>query len=214
MSERATRPAGPAAAFVIAVTGGIASGKSTFCRLLAREPGVRLLDADGCVHALLADDRGVHEAVTSAFGDGVLDAGGRIDRARLAELVFDDPQRLRALEAILHPPVRARLAQAVERLKRDRQVAIVLVEIPLLAESGAPAWCDRVVAIEATRAVRLERLRAKGWTESAAELRMARQADDARRRAVADEVVRNDGDEVELARIACERLRVWRERRE
>jgi dephospho-CoA kinase len=214
MSERATAPAGPAAAFVIAVTGGIASGKSTFCRLLAREPGVRLLDSDGCVHALLADDRGVREAVTSAFGAGVLDADGRIDRARLGELVFDDPQRLRALEAIVHPPVRARLAQAVERLKRDPQVAIVLVEIPLLAESGVPAWCDRVVAIEATHAVRLERLRLKGWTKRAAELRMARQADDERRRAVADEVVRNDGDEVELARIARERLRVWRERRE
>jgi dephospho-CoA kinase len=214
MSERLGEPQVPPAALVIAVTGGIASGKSTFCRLLARDPDVRLLDADDCVHALLAQDRAVRDAVVSAFGRGVLDAGGAVDRARLGALVFGDPARLRALEAILHPPARARLAQMVEGLKRDPRVAIVIVEIPLLAESGVPAWCDRVVTIEAPRAARLERLRAKGWTEAAAAQRMARQADDELRRAVADEVVRNDAGEAQLARIAGERMRVWRARRE
>jgi dephospho-CoA kinase len=214
MPERAESPVNAAAALVIAVTGGIASGKSLFCRLLAREPDVRVLDADACVHALLDGDAGVREAVLRAFGDEVLDARGRIDRARLGTLAFDDPRRLRTLEAILHPRVRASLALGVERLKRDPRVAIVAVEIPLLAESGRPAWCDRVVAIEATRAVRLERLRARGWDEAAAARRMAQQADDERRRAVADEVIENEGDEAELARIVRERLRVWRTRGE
>lgn len=190
------------AARAIVVTGGIGSGKSAFCARLASRPGVRLLSADAIVHRLLAQDPAVRAEVLEAFGPGVLDASGAIDRPRLAALAFPDSGGRRRLEAILHPRVRAALAAEVGRLKADPGAVMVLVEIPLLLEAGIPDWCDWVVALDAPREVRLARLAARGMPAEEAERRMASQGDDAALGELADERLVNDGDLDALDRLA------------
>ncbi len=200
-------PSARSTALAVGVTGGIGSGKSTFCRLLRTRPGVAAIDADRVVRGLLACSPGVGREVGARFGPGVLTRAGRVDRRRLGQRVFADPRALRRLEALLHPIVLARLARRVAALKRRPGVAIVLVEIPLLAEVGRPDWCDVVVTVEAGRRQRLERLAARGLEPDRARQRMARQAGDARRRRMADYVIRNDRGLVQLERAAGE---LWR----
>jgi dephospho-CoA kinase len=194
---------------IVAVTGGIGAGKSAFCGYLAALPGVRVLDADATAHHLLEHDADVRAAVRARFGSGILDAQGKISRARLAALVFGVPGERRALEEILHPPVKAMLAQEVARLKRAAGVAIVVVEIPLLLESGIPDWCTWVVAVEAPSEARLTRLAARGLGREESERRMSQQADEAARREIADEVVINDGGLARLEQVAKRRWQVW-----
>jgi len=195
------------AAIAVGVTGGIGSGKSTLCRLLRARPGVVCIDADRVVRGLLAGNRTVAREVAARFGRGVLTRAGRVDRRCLGRRVFADRRALGRLEALLHPIVMDRLARRVAALKRRRDVAIVLVEIPLLVEVGPPDWCDAVVTVEAGRRQRLERLAARGIDPEQARRRMARQAGDARRRRMADYVIRNDGGPAQLERGAGE---LWR----
>jgi dephospho-CoA kinase len=199
---------------VVAVTGGIGAGKSSFCRLLAALPGVHHLDADAIAHRLLEQDARVRALVCDRFGSGILDAQGAISRARLAALVFGAAGERRALEAILHPAIKATLASEVARLKLAAGVAIVVVEIPLLLESGIPDWCNWVVAVEAPRDMRLGRLAAKGLARAETERRMSQQADEQARREIADEVIINDGDLARLEELAEARWQAWRSARE
>ncbi len=193
-------------ALVLAVTGGIGAGKSTFCRLLRARPGVAHIDADRIVRGLLAHSPRIRAEVVARFGRGVLARDGTLDRGKLAARVFGDRRALRRLEAILHPVVLERLQRKVDRLKRGDGIAIVVVEIPLLVEVGVPAWVDRVVTVEADRATRLARLERRGIGADQARRRMRRQADDRRRRRAADWVVRNDGSIANLERGAH---RLW-----
>jgi dephospho-CoA kinase len=197
-------------ALVVAVTGGIGAGKTSFCDALASLPGVRVLDADAAAHRSLAEDAAVGRAVRDRFGPGILDAWGAIDRARLAEIVFRDAGARRDLEAIVHPAVQRELAREVDRLRRTEGVAIVLVQIPLLAEIGVPAWCDRVVTVETGAGVRRERARAADRDPQEIDRRLAVQATEADRRAIADEVVINDGDRSSLTRAARGLFETWR----
>jgi len=200
-------PKPDAGGIVVAVTGGIGAGKSTLCRLLRARPGVAHIDADRVVRGLLAGSPQVARAVSASLGAGVLTRAGRVDRRRLAARVFTDRRALARVEAILHPIVLVRLARRAAALKRRPEVAIVLVEIPLLVEVGVPDWCEVVVTIEAARDKRLKRLAARGLAPRDARRRMARQTGDARRRRVADYVVRNNGTMGVLERDAS---RLWR----
>jgi dephospho-CoA kinase len=195
---------------VVAVTGGIGAGKSRFCRALAPLPGVRVLEADRFAHRALEENEAVRLAVRARFGAAVFDARERIDRARLAEIVFADAGARRALEAIVHPVVRAALASAVAALRETEDAAIVLVEVPLLAESGVPDWCDRVVTVEASVATR----RARARDRAGLARRIAAQAGDVERRAIADTVVVNEGGEADLERAARALYDAWRAERE
>ncbi|MFH1144452.1 MAG: dephospho-CoA kinase [Candidatus Eisenbacteria bacterium] len=200
----------PGRPLIVAVTGGMGAGKSTFCRLMARRAGVVHVDADSIVHGLLAKDRDVQAAVAERFGPELLDPAGGVDRARLAERAFSDPARLAQLEAILHPRVQAVLAGKVETLKSAGGVDIVLVEIPLLAESGVPVWCDLVVTVEAPRETRSTRLALKGMPAAAAARREVRQTRSVRRKALADLVVDNSAG-LEALETCVEKLwQSWR----
>jgi dephospho-CoA kinase len=193
----------------MAVTGGIGAGKSTFCRLMARKPGVVHLDADAVVHRMLREDQEVKRDVAARFGTGVLRPDGSIDREQLGTLAFGDRERLAALEALLHPRVLAELGRLVDALKRAGAAAIVLIEIPLLAESGVPPWCDGVATVEAPREIRIARLKAKGLSVEAITRRLARQASASRRRAVAGLVIENGGGRGDLERTVEELWRTW-----
>ncbi len=149
---------------VLGLTGSIGMGKSTAAGML-RRLGVRLFDADAVVHCLLASGGKAVAAVDRAF-PGVCDDTGAVDRRRLGQRVFGDPAALRRLEAILHPMVRHAescfVAQA--RGRRDR---LVVLDIPLLYETGAPERCDYVLVVSAPARVQRERvMRRPGMTDS------------------------------------------------
>ena len=186
---------------VVGLCGGIGAGKSTVARLLA-ERGAVVVDVDALGRSVLTLDE-VRHAVVAEFGDGVLDADGGIDRAALAREVFSCEGRLTDLEAISHPAIDREIARHLEALASDPPDLVVL-DMAVLVESDLGKLSDgrgytEVVVVEAHADVRLERLVARGMAADDARARMAAQATDAERRAVADHVLVNDGDEADLA---------------
>ena len=180
---------------VVGLTGGIGAGKSTVAQIFA-ELGSLVIDADQL--ARMAIERGTDgfADVLLRFGDEVI-VNGDIDRKKLAEIVFSDPEARKDLEAIIHPRVQALFAEAVADLDSDD---ILIYEIPLLVETGAAAKFDYIITVEADLDVRKARLLKKGLYISQIEKRIASQASPAAREAIADTVIRNDGDEDALLR--------------
>ena len=180
---------------VVALTGGIGAGKSTVAQNFA-ELGALVIDADQL--ARLAIERGSDgfAEVLLRFGDEII-LNGDIDRKKLAEIVFSDEAARRDLEKIIHPRVQAIFAEAVEDLEHDD---ILVYEIPLLVETDAAEKFDYVITVEADMELRKERLLKKGLYISQIEKRMAAQATQESREAIADYVIRNDGDEDSLLR--------------
>jgi dephospho-CoA kinase len=196
---------------VLGLTGGIATGKSTFATLLQRELKLSYFDSDACVHQLLAEDATTRDAVQTAFGGGVLSAGGWPDRAKLREIVFSSKAARLELEAILHPRVRQRwLAVAADARKTD---AWQLIDIPLLYETGAQAEFDRVIVVASSHATQIHRLVHERHLASAlAEQIIAAQLNICVKIEQADHVIWNDSTVLNLdgqTRI----LAAWLERR-
>jgi dephospho-CoA kinase len=143
--------------------------------------------------------------VVAEFGDDVLAFDGELDRPALGRMIFGDPARRRALEAIIHPRVRARTAEMIAAAPAG---SVVINDVPLLVESGLEEGYDVVLVVEAPEAVRIDRLtRERGMPESEARARIGAQATDAQRRAVADVVIVNDGT---LAQLNARVDEVWR----
>jgi dephospho-CoA kinase len=180
---------------VVGLTGGIGSGKSTVAQNFA-ELGALVIDADQL--ARMAIERGTDgfADVLLRFGDEVI-RNGDIDRKKLAEIVFSDEGARKDLEGIIHPRVQALFTQAVADLDSDD---ILIYEIPLLVETGASEKFDYVITVESDIELRKARLLKKGLYISQIEKRMASQASEEARTAVADAVIRNDGDEDSLLR--------------
>lgn len=171
----------------VALTGGVASGKSTVARLIAAR-GVPVVDADRIARELVAPGTEGLAAVVAAFGPQFLAADGQLDRAALRQLVFADPARRRELEALLHPRIHARMRARVEGAKAPW----VLVDIPLLAEGGRPDWIDRVLVVDLPVELQRQRLLERDGIDAAlADAMIAAQASRAERLALADEVLDN-----------------------
>lgn len=178
---------------VIGLTGGIGSGKSTVAdRLVAL--GAALVDTDAIAHALTAPGGDAIPAIREAFGDGVIAADGRMDRAAMRALAFSDPGARRRLEGILHPMIRARTQSGIDDAIRAG-APYVLVAVPLLVESGD--WrgrYDRVLVVDCPPEVQVERVtRRSGLERAQIEAILAAQASRAQRLAAADDVVDNGG---------------------
>jgi len=180
---------------VVALTGGIGAGKSTVAQNFA-ELGALVIDADQL--ARMAIERGTDgfAEVLLRFGDEII-LNGDIDRKKLAEIVFSDESARKDLEKIIHPRVQAIFAEAVEDLDQDD---ILIYEIPLLVETDAAEKFDYIITVEADLELRKSRLLKKGLYISQIEKRMAAQATQESREAIADYVIRNDGDEDSLLR--------------
>jgi dephospho-CoA kinase len=180
---------------VVGLTGGIGAGKSAVAQNFA-ELGALVIDADQL--ARLAIERGSDgfAEVLLRFGEEII-LNGDIDRKKLAEIVFSDEGARKDLEAIIHPRVQAMFAEAVADLDHDD---ILIYEIPLLAETNATEKFDYVITVEADLELRRERLLKRGLYISQIEKRMAAQASEESRTAIADKVIRNDGDEDSLLR--------------
>jgi dephospho-CoA kinase len=189
----------------IGLTGGIGSGKSTVSTLLA-ERGAVVVDADRIAREVVEPGSPGLAAVAEAFGEDVLMADGSLDRAALAAIVFAHPEARRRLDAIVHPLVRARAAEIAAAAPSD---AVVVNDVPLLVETGQAGAYDVVLVVEADPETRVARLVARGLTADDARARMAAQATDEQRRAVADVVLDNSGSREELVTQVD---RFWAER--
>ncbi|MFD4034640.1 dephospho-CoA kinase [Streptomyces sp. NPDC058637] len=174
----------------VGLTGGIGAGKSEVSRLLVSY-GAVLVDADRIAREVVEPGTPGLASVVETFGPGILAADGTLDRPALGAIVFADPARLAALNALVHPLVGARSAELERAAAPD---AVVVHDVPLLTENGLAPLYDLVVVVDATPETQLDRLvRLRGMTESDARARMAAQATRAERLAVADLVVDNDG---------------------
>jgi dephospho-CoA kinase len=179
----------------IGLTGGIGSGKSTVAALLAAH-GARVVDADRIAREVVEPGTPGLAAVVAEFGARVLTPAGALDRPALAALVFGDPAARSRLDALVHPLVRARAAELVAAAPAD---AVVVQDVPLLVETGQAGSFDLVLVVEADVETRVARLVDRGLSAEDARARIASQATDQQRRAVADVVLRNDGDRAALA---------------
>ncbi|UWF76741.1 MULTISPECIES: dephospho-CoA kinase [Microbacterium] len=178
---------------LIALTGGIASGKSTIARRLAAL-GAVIVDADQLVREVQAPGSPVLGEIAAAFGDDVLLPDGSLDRAALGARVFGDPEALARLNAIVHPAVRAESARRfADALAADPE-AVVVYDVPLLVEARVDDPWELIVVADAPAEVRRRRLvEQRGMTSEAAEARIAAQVTDAERRAIADVVIDTSG---------------------
>jgi dephospho-CoA kinase len=189
----------------VGLTGGIGSGKSTVARLLAKH-GATLVDTDLIARQLTLPGGAAIDAVAVAFGTAMIDASGAVDRARLREIVFTDPQKKRRLEAILHPLI---------GIETERQAdaapgaSMVVFDVPLLVESGRwRAKVDKVLVVDCSEATQTLRVVTRpGWSEEAARSVIAQQASRAARRAAADAIIHNDG--ISTEQLATRVRAVW-----
>ncbi|HKA93055.1 MAG TPA: dephospho-CoA kinase [Acidimicrobiia bacterium] len=183
---------------LVGLTGGIGAGKSTVAELLAAR-GAVVVDADQVARAVVEPGQPALAKLVERFGDGILDADGRLDRAALATVAFADDESRRDLEGITHPAINEEFTRRVAEAPID---AIVVLDVPLLAESeqARKRPYQTVIVVEAPRALRLARLEARGVDRADAEARMGAQAADEERRKIATHVVDNGGDRAALER--------------
>ncbi|CAL4859494.1 dephospho-CoA kinase [Microbacterium sp. MM2322] len=179
---------------LIALTGGIASGKSTIARRLA-EHGAVVVDADGLVREVQQPGSPVLAAIAAEFGQDVLTPAGELDRAGLASRVFGDPDAVGRLNAIVHPAVREESARRFRAAFEADAEAVVVYDVPLLLEARAEDPWELIVVAHAPAALRRERLvTLRGMAPADADARMSAQVDDERRLAIADVVIDTAGD--------------------
>lgn len=198
---------------VIGLTGGIGSGKSTVAALLA-ERGATVIDVDALGREVIAPGGRAEGQVIVEFGPEITDAEGHIDRAGLARVVFGQPEALTRLTAISHPAINAELADRLDAVRGDEGSAesVVVLDMAILVEStlgrGDPEHSyTKVVVVEAPPDLRVRRAVARGMEADDVRARIASQATDDQRRAVADAVITNDGDLATLAERVDE---LWR----
>lgn len=191
---------------LVGLTGGIGAGKSTVAELLTNR-GAVVVDADEVARAVVEPGQPAFDAIVERFGPEVVAPDGRLDRAALARVAFADDQSRQDLEGITHPAINTEFTRRVAECPPEK---VVVLDVPLLVEStkARERPYEAVIVVEAPRAARLARLEARGVPRADAERRMAAQASDDDRRAVATFVVDNSGDRDDLARQVDE---VWAE---
>jgi len=194
----------------IGITGGISTGKSTFCECL-REivPTAKFFDADLAAH-LLVELPEIKQEIFGQFGGGVFSPDGDLNRTKLRAIVFEDAAKRRALEQILHPRIRRQWM--AEAKKHRNSPDFFFADIPLLYETGGEILCERVVVVACSRNVQLDRLaKRKSLKRSEAEEMINSQMPLEEKIKRADHVVWNNGDRVTLMEQAKELVALWQE---
>jgi dephospho-CoA kinase len=184
---------------IVGLTGGIGAGKSTVAALL-KEKGAVVIDVDAIGRAVIEPDGRAYQAVVAAFGPSVVDTDGRVDRAALARIVFGNPEQLDRLTAISYPAINAELVDLLDDLPPG---ATVVLDMAILVEGnlGRPDpehSYELVITVEAPEEQRVARAVTRGMSEEDARRRVASQASEEDRRAVADIVIVNSGSAAEL----------------
>ena len=183
----------------VALTGGIATGKSYVLDRLSRR-GVPCLDADQLAHGVMAAGTEASQAIAARFGAEVLDASGAVDRRKLGPIVFADPAARRELEALVHPAVRRAAAAGLRGFELTGAFPFAVVAIPLLHETGRAGEYDRVIATVCAESRQLARLAQRGLSEAEARQRLAAQWPAEKKTTGAHFVIRTDGDPAETDR--------------
>jgi len=190
---------------IIGVTGTTASGKSTVANAF-RDLGAEVIDADAVGHQVLSLPD-VREQLCRVWGDSILLGDGSIDRSKLASLVFGCDEQVRKLNAIVHPVILARIQERVAALRAEQTGGAVVLDAPLLVESGLHRACEVVVVVDADRRTREARVaRARNWSEDELARREASQATASEKRAAAHYVIDNAGT---LAEVSAQVQRIW-----
>lgn len=190
---------------VYGLTGGIGSGKSAAAAIF-EDQGIPVVSADELSRVVVTPGSEGLAAVVAAFGEGVLDAGGELDRRKLGALVFKDPAQRQRLESILHPRIRDRFQDVLTMLRATGH-SLVIYEVPLLFETGLDKQVKAVILVSAPESVRIARVVARDrLTEPEVRARLAAQIDEATRRARAHYILENDGDLDSLRRQIDELL--------
>src|SRR6267143_1888235 len=195
----------------IGITGGISTGKSTFCQCLREVlPEAKFFDADEAAHQLVDLDSQVKEELLAEFGAGVFSAKGDLNRKRLGAIIFQDAAKKSALEKILHPRIRRQWSTEAETHRQSPD--FFFADIPLLYETGGETLCDRVVVVACSPSIQLSSLMRRMEIEpGAAEAMIKSQMplDEKIRRA--DHVVWNNDDRVALAAQARSLVALWQQ---
>jgi dephospho-CoA kinase len=178
---------------VVALTGGIGSGKSTVGEIF-EDLGAIVTDSDQLARDVVERGTTGFDLIVDAFGDEIL-RNGDLDRGALAELVFNDPIKRKQLEKITHPLIRKEFSKILESAKDD---SIVVNQIPLLVESKHDYKFDHVITVSAEEELRIERLLKRGMSLSQIKQRLQAQSNDSQREAIADSVIKNDKGRAEL----------------
>ena len=178
---------------IVALTGGIGSGKTTVGDIFS-ELGAVVIDSDQLARAVLERGTKGFDLVLAKFGDAIL-RNGELDRSLLATLVFNDSQKRSELESITHPLIRQSFAEIISNLPRE---SIVINQIPLLFESKGAYKFDHIITISAPEELRIERLKNRGLGFSDIKKRIEAQANDLERESISNSTIRNDKDESHL----------------
>lgn len=192
----------------IGLTGGIATGKSTVAKLLT-DKGALLIDLDRIAREVVAPGQPALDQIARHFGQAVVQPDGTLDRKRLGQIVFSDPDKRKQLEAITHPAIRATMRERMRENARLYPDRLTIVDVPLLYESGLASEFDRVVVVYVPREEQLKRLMARDkLPQEEAMKRLNAQMDIEEKRALADYVIDNGGS---LDATAQQADRLWRE---
>lgn len=182
--------------FVLGITGGIGTGKSTVASIL-RAAGIPVIDADAIAHELTLSAGGTTERIAAALGSDLLTADGALDRERAAGLAFSNKGFLDSLSAIIHQDVIQAMDAKLEKARKNR-VKVVALDVPLPVQRGFLDVCDQVWAVTARKELRLERLLRRGMDEAEAERRMKVQMTPDEYRELAAHEIDNSGSLIEL----------------
>jgi dephospho-CoA kinase len=186
----------------VGLTGGIGAGKSTVADLFSKR-GAVVIRSDELARQVVEPQTPGFKQVTSRFGNEIINDEGNIDRAKLAQVVFNDDVALKDLENIVHPLVRERTNQLMSEQTSE---TIIVNEIPLLLEKKMESLFDFLVIVISSEKNRLERLSQKGVSEDQAKARMAKQVNDQDRKAAADFLIVNDGN---LDQLEADVQKIW-----
>lgn len=183
---------------IIGILGGIASGKSTVAAEFAKL-GCEVINADKIAHELL-ENEAVKRQIVAAFGPSILDQKGRIDRKKLADIVFADTHKLSSLNLIVHPLVLERAEQQIDKCSRQNQVRAIVLDVPLLAEVDWAKRCDRLIFVRCSKRIRAERAKKMGFDKNQLKIRENFQISLDNKAGIADNTIENNSDFSALVR--------------
>ena len=175
---------------VIGVIGAIGAGKSTVAKRL-EELGAKLIDGDAVGHSVLRDSE-IKERIVDRFGPGVVRINGEVDRKALGGIVFSDKASLDALEAIMHPRMKAIFAEEIADAQADPTVKLIVFDAAILLEADWGGLMDEIIYVDAGRELREQRVKSRGWSPAELARREAAQWPAEKKKAVADHVINND----------------------
>jgi dephospho-CoA kinase len=183
---------------IIGILGGIGSGKSTVAAEFAKL-GCKVIDADKIAHELL-DEPTVRAKVVGLFGRTILDSAGKIDREKLAEVVFADARKLSLINEIIHPLVLQRAEELIKQYDCQNQVKAIVLDMPLLVEVGWDKRCDKLIFVDCEQKLRLDRAKKLGFDKNQVKIRENFQISLDNRANLADNTIENNSDFSVLAK--------------